>query len=1309
MSEFSARKKDTIKQSVISAEPDAKSKKLDETMEKLSAIKAEKGKAPDANFPSVSVKETKTANTKETKTANTDVQGSTLTRSLRVTSVVTNKPPEKKAETKSSESKPTASKPAEKKPVITQKVDMPAKTVVQKKAEAPKIEEKAPQSAPPMDIRAPKRSNARIEEMFEGDADNEPVLMLSPKNSVPMRRSSRFRFTTFFGVILTAGWLGLTGAYVQNNMGWEELISQQPHILGGFLAGILAPLAMLWMVLAYIQRGSDIHMYADALRGELQAMIFPSEERSGIIHKDIEALCAQAAELSTSSKAVLNSIHRARIGLRNEIRDFSGLSKKTEFHIDRLADSLAERSNKLMALTDEIEKRTTSLDAKTISGAAAWDEAAQSILGKASEIETTLHKGAEKILNAATEADNTTGAINNKLENSFNVLKSSVDSVKTITGSTVKAILDAGKTIEDNRDTLDNGAKLLAEKASEITGSLNGSVSAIQDSVDQLASKTDSIEDRLNNRVTSFSDLLKDMDGKIISIENMGTETANKLSEAMVASVSGADNIGASVRRAIESLGKATTDAATQVEDLMEQASDKITDIHDTGEETAKNMQSVLALMEKSREQMQDSSEMVDAQVKKLSQAVTLQSEEISQAQDSLNDRVAAIQIQMAKPLEAMGLAVDQAGAKHAEIEETLSKRIAELNNASDKALENAQTIRDGLRNQTQEISTLVGQIAGHSRSVHSLISNQKEDLSKDITETLDKIETVGQALQLQSEALSNISRSAEENIVQLKGSLSEQCGDITKDSTQVVESLTSLNNIVEQKVRALIDNSGKACSSVEEVTSALVSSANTVDPLYQRATNQINATRDRFEKMSSSFEEGTTSNLEKLKSMGILFDERLQTLTSSAEDASNILDQSAENLSTRVEDIDGATKSASEKLQEMERLFKNQASDIHLTTDQALIRIENTQKALNDQFQDLSASVAESVAQIEDVGEQFVKQTGQIKDVSGDAVEQLGTVGDRANEQTQALKRIAQVTAEQMEHVVKKVQTEAKELLEMSSQTLMEMKKTGDGFALRAKEVEEQMRLSLETTQQYGASLDEQADKVAESSHKTVDQISEAVAKLSGKMLDVNKAANDVSGQIELSRDKLTSETEHLADVSIKAARVVEEAASSYVRQSNSLFKATQDAADHAEKIRQNDWRVQRDSFMGSAKFVLESLHSLSVDLTRMMEGGVQEKIWKAYQKGDLAVFTERLMEKKDQIPLEKMREKYASDNEFRTYVGRFIRQFEEMYEQAHANDQGALLSATFASSAIGGLYGVLCDIAGRPNLIKKLSKIAA
>ncbi|MAE50297.1 MAG: hypothetical protein CMH27_00655, partial [Micavibrio sp.] len=49
------------------------------------------------------------------------------------------------------------------------------------------------------------------------------------------------------------------------------------------------------------------------------------------------------------------------------------------------------------------------------------------------------------------------------------------------------------------------------------------------------------------------------------------------------------------------------------------------------------------------------------------------------------------------------------------------------------------------------------------------------------------------------------------------------------------------------------------------------------------------------------------------------------------------------------------------------------------------------------------------------------------------------------------------------------------------------------------------------------------------------------------------------------------------------------------------------------------------------------------------------------------------------------------------RTYVQRYIRQFEELYEQATANDHGALLTSTFASSEIGKLYQLLCAISAR------------
>ena len=65
--------------------------------------------------------------------------------------------------------------------------------------------------------------------------------------------------------------------------------------------------------------------------------------------------------------------------------------------------------------------------------------------------------------------------------------------------------------------------------------------------------------------------------------------------------------------------------------------------------------------------------------------------------------------------------------------------------------------------------------------------------------------------------------------------------------------------------------------------------------------------------------------------------------------------------------------------------------------------------------------------------------------------------------------------------------------------------------------------------------------------------------------------------------------------------------------------------------------------------------------------------------------------------MPIDKSQRKFIEDGEFRTYVLRFIRQYEELLEQAQANDYGDLLSSVFSTSDIGKLYKVLCEIAGR------------
>ena len=81
----------------------------------------------------------------------------------------------------------------------------------------------------------------------------------------------------------------------------------------------------------------------------------------------------------------------------------------------------------------------------------------------------------------------------------------------------------------------------------------------------------------------------------------------------------------------------------------------------------------------------------------------------------------------------------------------------------------------------------------------------------------------------------------------------------------------------------------------------------------------------------------------------------------------------------------------------------------------------------------------------------------------------------------------------------------------------------------MQAKKLDEQMKVSLQTTQKYGVELDRQSDKVAESSHKTADQIAQAVSMLSGKIGEVGQAANDVKGKIDSSRTQLADENRAL------------------------------------------------------------------------------------------------------------------------------------------------------------------------------------
>jgi hypothetical protein len=229
------------------------------------------------------------------------------------------------------------------------------------------------------------------------------------------------------------------------------------------------------------------------------------------------------------------------------------------------------------------------------------------------------------------------------------------------------------------------------------------------------------------------------------------------------------------------------------------------------------------------------------------------------------------------------------------------------------------------------------------------------------------------------------------------------------------------------------------------------------------------------------------------------------------------------------------------------------------------------------------------------------------------------------------------------------------------------------------------------------------QAKLVAKASVESKDDIIMAVETLKTTTSDLGGSAAQTVVKIKDVQDELSKESKRLLSVSSEVMQNTEEATSNFTRQSDILYQVIEESQSRVDEINKSGLRHQRETFLGSAKFIIESLHSISVDLTRGLDGEISEKMWKAFKKGDTSVFTRKLNDLGTSVSYQKINEKFVADGEFRSYVKKFLQSFEELYGQAASQDHGALLSTTLASSDVGRLYQMLCSAIGHEDKISR------
>ncbi len=144
--------------------------------------------------------------------------------------------------------------------------------------------------------------------------------------------------------------------------------------------------------------------------------------------------------------------------------------------------------------------------------------------------------------------------------------------------------------------------------------------------------------------------------------------------------------------------------------------------------------------------------------------------------------------------------------------------------------------------------------------------------------------------------------------------------------------------------------------------------------------------------------------------------------------------------------------------------------------------------------------------------------------------------------------------------------------------------------------------------------------------------------------------------------------------------------------RQKRGLIEVAEDAGRKADEVRVSFIDSNRSVFLHTVNRVLDTLGSLGIELEEALDGAAAPDIMRRFAKGDRGVGLRKISARVgDLIAVNRVRELYEDDEDFRTQATRYLREFERLLAQAGDADPDELLSTSLLTADVGKAYLLL------------------
>lgn len=924
-------------------------------------------------------------------------------------------------------------------------------------------------------------------------------------------------------------WFGIVLIYISQFFGWSNLFLMMPDEFGAFLAGVTLPLAIIWVVMAYIDRGTNLKNEAKFLRAYLNQLVYPEDGGAGTAKAMADALRAQTMELQQATKEATLQTAKIKEELGAHVNDFA-----------KLVGILDNYSGKTMGeLTEGVKTLITSFDYINEKTQAATDE---------------FHKQTGEFVNIGNEIQRNAGSLLTNLLPVINDVKESSNLLQTIFDDNNAKILRTNEIVVTSSNKLSKDIELVGamvanqgQKLEQISSHALESCQNIYKDLENGASRIDEVLDIQGKKVQNHLNKLEETACLVSDKFNAFSESVGMEVDNVIARAGGIEEtIGIQVRE----LNGISETIAADMSAVEENIRREVAEVNSLAENTITNIQTVTKLLEEKI-----------GLLGTLGSATVTQTSAVAGEIDARHNTLLQISDNLQNSLRALG----------AEIAEQSDN----VRNQTDLAINQFGEIGNMMKKQSDNLAEASSIVVTQSKISETALAQQQRHISGSVT----KIEDIKGELKRQIDELIKASNIIDSEATGAVKRLKEQMEATLKASEDVVNRTNSLHETLRGETKNFEQSTANTLTKAMEFEDILNNQHEKFDTLTQtlaaRAGEISTLLDSHAARVDAAVDKSRTTHNE---------------LVSSFESQSGVLNSVAENTVNYVSEV---VQALDEKAETINLLFKHQENEFFDICDRIAENTANIGSSLKKQVAVIEQSADRVFSRMALLEEDVNKRAETVVASSTKSMDRLGEINDAITRQNQDVEQIIQQMAEKLNviyndfrgnvdrfgGIVKDVREEATQTSGVLLENCSQLKAANSDLADESKTVAAMMDNHIKNMEASLLKTRAQAESIRETFVHQQDSLTDVVnvvstqtrlgeAALAQQYKYLSDAANDVALKMNEINAKFKENTDKVFETSSKIAYEVDVLGDRLIKSGEDIAKASKVSIKNIEQV---------------------------------------------------------------------------------------------------------------------------------------------